>query len=282
MLKRRSPSWGWAGFVGCGAWHSSSVPTRSGDVPSTALPTPEPLVEARGLGRTYDDVVAVRGLSFTVQRGEVVGFLGHNGAGKSTTMRMLAGALVPSEGQARIAGRDASSLEARRHVGFLPEMPPLTAELSVEEQLRFVAGLRGAARDDIDRALERCELTQQRRKLCGTLSRGTRQRVGLAQALLGDPAVLLLDEPTAGLDPRQVAGVRELVRELAATRAILLSTHILGEVTALCSRVLLLREGTLVLDRSLADLRAQGRPLEQIVLASLAGTFDADPSGAVA
>jgi ABC-2 type transport system ATP-binding protein len=227
------------------------------------------LLEARDLTRAWGDVVAVRDLSFLVKKGEVVGFLGHNGAGKSTTMRMLAGALAPSSGSALVDGQSVQALEARRRVGFLPETPPLTPELTVEEQLAFVASLRGARAGDVDDVLRRCDLVEQRRKITASLSKGTKQRVGLAQALLGDPPVLLLDEPTAGLDPKQAASVRELVRALAPDHAILLSTHLLAEVTALCSRVLLVRRGQLVLDSSLEELKKAGRSLEETALAAL-------------
>jgi ABC-2 type transport system ATP-binding protein len=232
------------------------------------------LVEAHGLSRSYGDVAAVDALSFTVKRGEVVGFLGHNGAGKSTTMRMLAGALLPTGGRATIDGYAAASLEGRRRVGYLPETPPLTPELTVVEQLSFAARLRGAREDDVERVLALCDLGAERRRITATLSKGTRQRVGLAQALLGDPPALLLDEPTAGLDPRQAAAFRDLVRALAPDRAILISTHVLSEVTALCARVLLIRRGALVLDQQLEALRAEGRSLEETTLRALDGTLD--------
>lgn len=228
----------------------------------------EALLVADGLERRFADLRAVDGISFSLGKGEVVGFLGHNGAGKSTTLRLLAGALAPSAGRATVGGHPATTLEARRLVGWLPETPPLHPELTVAEQLSFAASLRGCApATEVPRLLERCGLGELRRRTNATLSKGTRQRVGLAQALAGDPPVLLLDEPTAGLDPTQAAAVRALVRELAADHAVLLSTHLVSEVAAVCHRALLLRRGRLVLDEPVATLRDRG--LEATVLGLL-------------
>lgn len=226
------------------------------------------LLVADGLSRRFADVDAVVGLSFTVARGEVVGFLGHNGAGKSTTLRMLAGALAPSSGRALVDGHGAASLRARRCVGWLPETPPLHPELTVVEQLAFAAALKGCApAREVPRLIERCGLGDLRRRTTGTLSKGTKQRVGLAAALAGDPPLLLLDEPTAGLDPAQAASVRALVRELAVDHGVLLSTHVVSEVAALCGRALLLRRGALVLDEQVEVLKGKG--LEATVLGLL-------------
>ena len=232
------------------------------------------LVYVHGLVRSFGDDVAVAGVTFSVQRGEVVGFLGHNGAGKSTTMRMLAGALAPSAGMAYIGGYNSMSIESKRSVGWLPEVPPLTDELTVREQLTFVARLRGVADPAaaVTEALRACDLLPMANRLNGILSKGTKQRVGLAQALLGDPPVLLLDEPTAGMDPKQAARQRDLLRGLAPTRAIIMSTHLLSEVTALCTRVLLMRRGVVALDATVKDLRARGPSLEATVLAALDDT----------
>lgn len=228
----------------------------------------EPLLVADGLTRRFADATAVDGVSFSLARGEVVGFLGHNGAGKSTTLRLLAGALSPSAGRATVGGHEATALPARRLVGWLPETPPLHPDLTVAEQLAFAASLRGRApRQEVTRLLERCGLNELRRRTNATLSKGTRQRVGLAVALAGDPPVLLLDEPTAGLDPAQAASVRALVRELAADHAVLLSTHLVSEVAAVCDRALLLRRGRLVLDEPVATLKDRG--LEATVLGLL-------------
>lgn len=229
------------------------------------------LLEAAALSRSYGEHVAVHDVTFRVAAGEVVGLLGHNGAGKSTTMRMLAGALRPSAGRATIHGHDSTTMEARRNLGWLPEVPPLTDELTVREQLAFAAGLRALPAAEVARAIERCALQDVANRLNGTLSKGTKQRVGFAQALLGDPPVLLLDEPTAGMDPKQAAALRELVAALAPTRAIVLSTHLLHEVTALCTRAVLMRAGRVVGDEPLAALRARGASLEATVLAALDG-----------
>jgi ABC-2 type transport system ATP-binding protein len=229
------------------------------------------LLEATSLSRAFGATVAVHDVTLRVTAGEVVGLLGHNGAGKSTTMRMLAGALAPTSGGVKVGGYDSKSVEARRRVGWLPEVPPLTDELNVREQLAFAAGLRGLGAADVTRALERCDLAAQRGQLNATLSKGTKQRVGLAQALLGDPPVLLLDEPTAGMDPKQAASLRDLVRSLSPTRAIVMSTHLLHEVTALCTRVVLVRAGRVVVDEPLAALRARGPSIEATVLALLEG-----------
>ncbi len=228
----------------------------------------EALLVAEGLSRRFADVAAVSDVSFSVARGEVVGFLGHNGAGKSTTLRMLSGALAPSAGRALVDGRPAASLAARRMVGWLPETPPLDPELTVGEQLAFAAAVKG--RDparEVPRLLELCGLRELVRRTTGTLSKGTKQRVGLAVALAGDPPVLLLDEPTAGLDPAQAASVRALVRALAVDHAVLVSTHVVSEVSALCDRALLLRRGALVLDERVDVLK--GRGLEATVLTLL-------------
>jgi ABC-2 type transport system ATP-binding protein len=227
------------------------------------------LLEAASLSRAYGEHVAVHDVTLRVAAGEVVGLLGHNGAGKSTTMRMLAGALRPTSGAAKVTGHASTTIEARRNVGWLPEVPPLTDELTVREQLSFAAGLRSLGAAEVDRALARCDLTALARQLNATLSKGTKQRVGLAQALLGDPSVVLLDEPTAGMDPKQAAALRDLVRSLSPTRAIVLSTHLLHEVTALCTRVVLVRAGRVVVDEPLAALRARGPSLEATVLALL-------------
>ncbi|MEE3331514.1 MAG: ABC transporter ATP-binding protein [Myxococcota bacterium] len=233
-------------------------------------------IEARGLAKRYGDVVAVDDISFEVGRGEVVGLLGPNGAGKTTTMRMLTGFLPPSDGSAQIAGHDIFSepLAARRSVGYLPETPPLYPEMTVESYVRHVASLkdvdRAARNEAVDRALERCGLGDVRRRVIRDLSKGFRQRVGLAQAIVHDPPVLILDEPTVGLDPIQIREIRALIADLAAPgqgarqQTVLLSTHILPEVSAICSRVILIHRGRKVIDQSLAELVAEGNSLEEV------------------
>ena len=217
-------------------------------------PLPEVLIEADRLTRRYGRVTAVEGLSFSVGRGEVVGFLGPNGAGKTTTMRMLAGYLRPTSGAARVAGYDvfSESLQARRCIGYMPEALALYPEMRVAEYLRYRARIKGVSARERPRALEaameRCGVADVRRRLIGGLSKGYRQRVGLADALLGDPPILILDEPTIGLDPNQIRQARALIRELGKERTILLSTHILSEVEAVCRRALILHKGRLVFD----------------------------------
>ncbi len=234
------------------------------------------MIEARGLSKRYGDLVALDDVSFSVAPGEVVGFLGPNGAGKTTTMRILTGFLPPSDGSASIAGHDifTDPLAARRAVGYLPETPPLYPEMSVEGFLRYVARLkdvpRAARKQAVDRALSRCGLSEVRRRVIGALSKGFRQRVGLAQAIVHDPPVLVLDEPTVGLDPIQIREIRTLIRELSSggageqARTVILSTHILPEVEAVCQRVMIVHRGRKVLDESLAKLREGGIGLEEI------------------
>ena len=216
-------------------------------------------------------MLAVDDVSFEAGAGEVVGFLGPNGAGKTTTMRILTGFHPATDGTARIAGHDIyeDSLEARRALGYLPESPPLYPEMDVRGYLTYVSKLkdvpRRARREAVERAMERCGLADAQRRPIGALSKGFRQRVGLAQAIVHEPSVLILDEPTIGLDPNQILEIRELLARLAEAepgesgRAIVLSTHILAEVEALCGRVILIREGRKVLDQPLVDIqREQG------------------------
>jgi ABC-2 type transport system ATP-binding protein len=234
------------------------------------------MIEARGLTKRYGDVVAVDDVSFEIGKGEVVGFLGPNGAGKTTTMRLLTGFIPPTDGTAVIAGHDifGDPIAARRAVGYLPETPPLYPEMSVTSYLRYVARIKDTPRRRlgaaVDRALERCGLTEVHRQVIGTLSKGFRQRVGLAQAIIHDPAVLILDEPTVGLDPLQIREIRSLIAELAdpklgeAQNTVILSTHILPEVEAICRRVILIHSGRKVLDAPLAELTAGGQTLDEI------------------
>jgi ABC-2 type transport system ATP-binding protein len=222
------------------------------------------LIEVQQLTKRYGDRVAVRDLSFTVAKGEVVGFLGPNGAGKSTTLRMLTGFLEPSEGEVRVDGIDARErpLEVKRRVGYMPEAVPLYLEMRVVEYLRYRAELKGVPRKQIashvDRALELASVTDVRTRVIGQLSKGYRQRVGLADALVADPPLLILDEPTAGLDPNQIRQVRDLVRELSKEKTVLLSTHILPEVEAICGRVLIIDRGRLVSTGKPEELRTAG------------------------
>jgi ABC-2 type transport system ATP-binding protein len=234
------------------------------------------MIKVEGLTKRYGDFTAVRDVSFEIAKGEVVGFLGPNGAGKTTTMRVLTGFMGPSAGRIEIAGRDMARdpLGARGAVGYLPELPPLYPEMRVVDYVSYVAALNDVPRREraerVSRALEACGLDGVRRQVIGTLSKGYRQRVGLAQAIVHEPAVLVLDEPTAGLDPIQIAEIRELIRRLAAEqgRTVILSTHLLPEVEAICQRVLVIAYGRLRLDATLESIRASGS-LEQRFMAEV-------------
>ncbi|MGL4423927.1 MAG: ABC transporter ATP-binding protein [Gemmataceae bacterium] len=223
------------------------------------------MIRVENLTKYYGEYPAVRGISFEVPKGRVVGFLGPNGAGKSTTMRMLAGYLTPTSGRATIDNKDVfwDPIAARRRIGYMPENCPLYPEMRVDEYLRFRGGLKGlgwfSRRKRIDYVLQRCWLKDVRRQLIGTLSKGYRQRVGLADALLADPPVLILDEPTAGLDPTQIRETRKLIRELGTEHTMLLSTHILSEVEMACDHVIIIYQGQVAEDGSLYDLRAKHR-----------------------
>ncbi len=218
------------------------------------------MITVRGLTRRFGPVTAIEGLDFELQKGEVVGFLGPNGAGKSTTMRILAGYLPASEGAAVVAGFDVlrQSMEVRRRIGYLPESVPLYAELRVEEMLEFQGRLHGLSRAErrqrIPRVLERAGIADRSRAIIGRLSRGQRQRVGFAVALLPDPQVLILDEPTSGLDPLQRLEIRKLLSELAREHTVLLSSHILPEIEAVCPRVIILSHGRIAADGSKDEL----------------------------
>ena len=222
------------------------------------------IIEVEALTKDYGSVVAVRDVSFSVGRGEVVGFLGPNGAGKSTTLRILAGFLGATSGKVRVNGHDIAedSLKARASLGYMPEAAPLYPELRVREYLEFRARLkrvpRAKQKASIERALERASLKEVAQTSVGHLSKGYRQRVGLADALVADPPLLILDEPTAGLDPNQVREVRALIKELAHDHTVLLSTHILSEVEATCQRALVIDRGRLVAQGSLEEL-SRGR-----------------------
>jgi ABC-2 type transport system ATP-binding protein len=234
------------------------------------------VIEASGITKRYGDFLAVDHVSFTAGAGEVVGFLGPNGAGKTTTMRILTGFLPATDGTAKIDGHDIfeEPLAARRAVGYLPETPPLYPEMDVAGFLHYVAKLKDVPRaqraDAVDRAMQRCGLADVRRRVIGALSKGYRQRVGIAQAIVHDPAVLILDEPTVGLDPIQIREIRSLIADLAAPRegarghTIVLSTHILAEVEAICRRVIIINRGKKVLDTPLAELTQGGQRLEDV------------------
>jgi len=210
------------------------------------------MIEVEGLTKRYGRATAVDGISFRVKKGEILGFLGPNGAGKTTTMRILTCYLPPTEGTARVAGYDvfAQPLEVKKRVGYLPESPPLYPDMSVAEYLEFCARIKGVlAKERTKRvadAIETCRVGDVRHKLIAKLSKGYRQRVGLAQAILHNPDVLILDEPTAGLDPKQIIETRELIRGLGGSHTVILSTHILPEVSMTCGRVVIINQGRVV------------------------------------
>jgi len=207
------------------------------------------MIEVQGLTKRYGPTLAVSDVSFDVQKGEILGFLGPNGAGKTTTMRVITGYLPPSEGRVRVAGWDIleTPLEAKRRTGYLPENPPVYPDMTVAEYLAFVARIKGVARGDVgkrsDEVSQKCAITDVQNRQIGKLSKGYRQRVGLAQALIHNPDVLVLDEPTAGLDPKQIIETRELIKGLAGQHTVVLSTHILPEVSKTCQRVVVINAG---------------------------------------
>jgi ABC-2 type transport system ATP-binding protein len=248
---------------------------RHAYIPPEASPglQEEPVViHVSNLTKYYGDYAAVRNVSFEVPQGQVVGFLGPNGAGKSTTLRILAGYLTATSGKATIAGLDVfwQPVEVRRRIGYMPENCPLYPEMRVVEYLRFRGGIKGLHGGDCTKRVEyvlgRCWLRDVRRQLIGTLSKGYRQRVGLADVLLNNPPVLILDEPTAGLDPGQIRETRKLIRELGQEHTILLSTHILSEVEVTCDQAIIINRGQVVAAGKLADLRPKNQSLEEMFI----------------
>jgi ABC-2 type transport system ATP-binding protein len=221
------------------------------------------MIEVEGLTRRYGDFTAVEDVSFAIASGQILGMLGPNGAGKTTTIRMITGFLPPTAGRVNIAGIDLEQkpVEARRQIGYLPETVALYPEMRVREYLAYRARLEGlhgrAAVESIERSIERCLLVEVRDQIIGTLSKGFRQRVGLATAILHDPAVLILDEPTVGLDPKQIIAIRDLIRELGLERTLLVSTHILPEVELLCQRVVIIDRGRIIAQGTPEGLRQQ-------------------------
>jgi ABC-2 type transport system ATP-binding protein len=226
------------------------------------------MIESVGLSKYYGNFVATSEVSFSVAKGEVTAFLGPNGAGKSTTMKMLTGYLAPSAGKALIGGHNVAENQAARSlIGYLPENGPLYAEMTPMGLLKFLGRARGLSgsvlRSRIDYVEEQCSLSSVLRKPIAKLSKGFRQRIGMAQALLHDPEVLILDEPTSGLDPNQVHGVRELITSLAESKTILLSTHILREVKAICQRVIVIHQGKIVFDGNVDEMAGTEAEMEE-------------------
>jgi ABC-2 type transport system ATP-binding protein len=242
------------------------------------------MIRVQDLTKKYARNTAVDHISFEVQKGDIVGFLGPNGAGKTTTMRVLTCFLPPTSGTANVAGFDVleQPLEVKRRVGYLPENPPLYPEMSSAEYLTFVGKLKGLSGADlrkrIDYVCERCAIGDVRKKLLGKLSKGYRQRVGLAQAIIHNPDVLILDEPTAGLDPKQINETRDLIRGLAGDHTIILSTHILSEVEQTCQNVIIINRGKLVVTDSVRNLQSRARGAESLLIevAGRDGRVDAE------
>jgi len=233
------------------------------------------MIQVDNLTKYFGPVLAVDRVTFAVDKGEIVGFLGLNGAGKTTTMRILTSYLPATSGVAKVAGFDVmtESLDVRRNIGYLPESVPLYPEMRVEEYIIFRAKLKGVPRPErvrrVDYCLDRCRLKEVRRRLIGTLSKGYRQRVGLADAMVHDPAILILDEPTSGLDPMQIRETLALIKELGDNHTVLLSTHILPEVEAICERVIIIANGRIGFSRTLADIESQA-----VILLETRGPID--------
>ena len=221
------------------------------------------MIRVENLTKHYGVTVAVKNLTFEVERGEILGFLGPNGAGKTTTMKMLTCYLPPTGGTAKVCGYDIveRSMEVRKRIGYLPERNPLYSDMRVRAYLDFVARVKGvglsARRMEIDRVIDRCGLQAVHRRAINTLSKGYQQRVGIAQAILSDPEILILDEPTLGLDPKQIIEIRQLIRDLGGEKTIILSSHILPEVSQVCNRVIIINHGELVAVDTPDNLRAR-------------------------
>jgi len=230
------------------------------------------MITVKELTKKYARNLAVDHISFEVQKGEIVGFLGPNGAGKTTTMRMLTCFLPPTAGTATVAGFDVleQPLEVKKRIGYLPEAPPLYLEMATVEYLSFVGRLKGLPSSELSRRIdyvsERCAINDVRNKLLGRLSKGYRQRVGLAQAIIHNPDVLILDEPTAGLDPKQINETRDLIKSLAGDHTIILSTHILPEVEQTCQKVIIINKGRLVVTDSVQNLQSRARGAESMLV----------------
>ena len=244
------------------------------------------MISVKELTKRYARNTAVDHISFEVEKGQIVGFLGPNGAGKTTTMRMLTCFLPPTSGTATVAGFDVleQPLEVKKRIGYLPETPPLYPEMRTVEYLTFVGKLKGLSgpelRQRIDSVCERCAITDVKNKLLGKLSKGYRQRVGLAQAIIHNPEVLILDEPTAGLDPKQINETRELIRSLAGNHTIILSTHILPEVEQTCEKVIIINKGKLVATDSVSNLQSRARGVESMLVEVAGRNGDLDATKA--
>ena len=234
------------------------------------------MIEVENLTKFYGTKQALDQVSFTVEKGEVLGFLGPNGAGKSTTMKIITGFLSPTEGTVKVDGIDIveKSLDVRKRIGYLPEHPPIYLDMSVKNYLEFTAKIRGVSgkhiKDSVDSVVEKCGLKKYYRAKCYSLSKGYRQRVGIAQAMVHNPMVLILDEPTIGLDPIQIVEIRELIRSFGGDHTVILSTHILPEVEVTCERVVIISDGTVVTEGSTENLR-KGLPNNDFLIVEVRG-----------
>lgn len=230
------------------------------------------MIEVRELTKSYGDRKAVDNISFTVNKGEVVGFLGPNGAGKTTTMKIITGFMAASQGSVSVAGFDVfeDPIEVKKRIGYLPETPPVYGDMRVEEFLTFVAKLKGVdsgkIRSQVDMSIQKTDLGSVRKRLIQNLSKGYRQRVGIAQALVSSPEVLILDEPTVGLDPRQVAEIRDVIKELAGHHTVVLSTHILPEVQATCQRIIIINKGIIVAEDTLEGISKRTTQSSKVIV----------------
>lgn len=230
------------------------------------------MIEVQNLTKSYGGITAIKDVSFQIDKGEVVGFLGPNGAGKSTTMKIITGYMAPTSGLAKVAGFDVfeSPMEVKKRIGYLPETPPVYTDMYVRDYLEYVAQLKGIEKKliskNVNMALEKTNLGSVQKRMIQNLSKGFRQRVGIAQALVSDPEVLILDEPTVGLDPKQVAEIRDLIKELKGQHTIILSTHILPEVQSTCERIIIINKGQIVAQDSLAHLSTLQTGRRQVIL----------------
>jgi ABC-2 type transport system ATP-binding protein len=240
------------------------------------------MIEVSNLVKKYGDFTAVQGISFQVPKGEILGLLGPNGAGKSTTMKILSAFMPATSGTAKVAGFDVfeEPMEVKRRVGYLPESPPLYLEMRVREYVEYVAELKqlekSRVKERVDFVLDHCGLTENQRRVIGTMSKGYRQRVGIAQALVHDPEVVILDEPTVGLDPVQIVEIRDLIKSLAKNHTVILSTHILPEVVMTCDRVVLISQGLKLVDDTVENLaHGSGETLEKAYIKIVSGGMSA-------
>lgn len=230
------------------------------------------MIEAKGLTKFYRQIRAIEDVSFTVEKGDIVGFLGPNGAGKTTTIKILTGFMPPDSGTAKVAGFDVfeSPMEVKRRIGYLPENPPLYNDMTVNDYLKFVASIKGVdgrkINDEIERVSEKCSIKDVFKRLIAHLSKGYRQRVGIAQAILGNPEIVIFDEPTIGLDPNQVFEVRSLIKELAREKTVILSTHILPEVEMTCRKVILIHKGRIIVTENIEDLLRRRNRINEVTV----------------